>query len=170
MKRIIIYFMCLLFLACACYAEPYFEVKCGLAEMRSAARTGYIVEAETGQRIKRHSIGLSIGNQRSETASGNLYVTPVMLQYKYDLNKRLSVGLGAGWGFIAFKENYAGKATADSSRIFAPGVEYKINKHWSMSARYLIGDLKIESGNASVGILEEHSRLDSVQVLLTRKF
>lgn len=162
------------------YAEVYTTAKIGYVEMvADDIQAGIIKEVAVGYQWEKVSAEVSFGHWRMKIKGneadslsykyvGEMAVMPLMGSIRFHVLDFLYIGGGYGTAVINFEENYAGKADVDSPRIGSAIAGLELG-NWFLEYRRLFGDLNIESGNPSIGVLEDYSRFDGSQIMVGYK-
>ncbi len=101
----------------------------------------------------------------AEVNRGVLHCFPLGIMGKlYYKNICLFTGVSKVPAF--FNEFYEGEAKIKDIYDARIGLEYSINKNWSIVARRVFSDLGIESGSKTIGIAEDDSSLNRTEFLV----
>ena len=177
MKRLTLLLCCCLLtmLLPSAFAQPYVSAKTGYVfpEMKEA-RSGMSQEVSIGYKYRSVAGELSLGRYalRIKGTSedvlpfkyvGEMTSYPLLAVIKLYPLKHWFVGGGVGYIFHDFEENYMGKAHIKGSKVACAVAGFEKNK-LSIEVRGLFGDLNLESGHPTIGLLNQDSRENAIQV------
>ncbi len=101
-------------------------------------------------------------------AMGRLNVVNYFTTLKYYPTKDLYIGGGLGYYDMFFVENYNQQSDIDDEWEYHVVAGWEFTPNWFLEGKYTFADIDVESNIFPEGILEQHSRLNSYQVLIGR--